>query len=65
MRRAKNRVGLNQDGADRAIDQPTAALKSYQTPSLVRYGALKELTKGGSEPMMEGAPGSNHANREP
>ena len=53
------------DGANRAIDQPNTGLKPYQTPSLVRYGALKELTKGGSEPMMEGAPGSSHANRQP
>jgi len=53
------------DGANRVIDRPDAVLKPYQTPSVVRYGALKELTKGGSEPMMEGSPGSSQANRQP
>jgi hypothetical protein len=46
---------------NKAVGQPTPGLKPYSTPTLTSYGALKELTKGGSEPMMEGD--GTHANR--
>ena len=36
-----------------ASGQATPRLKPYTTPTLVSYGALKELTQGGSEVMME------------
>ena len=45
------------------MEQPKPVLKPYTTPSLVCYGSLRELTKGGSESMMEG--GGSHAARRP
>ncbi len=35
------------------------AKKSYQSPSLTRYGSVRELTMGGAGSKQEGGMGSN------
>ena len=45
--------------ASRKTTEKSPPKKSYQNPTLTRYGQLKDLTTGGSGSAKEGSSGKN------
>jgi hypothetical protein len=44
--------------------EATTTKKTYQKPNLVRYGAIRQITKGGNTDRPEG-PGQGNSNKKP